>query len=95
MRPRIYVDFNEMVEKDLVLLSRGDIRQDSEGNQITLSEGLRISVYMDDADDSGNPRNLVAEGTVEINTSDDWSSPVNWCCRLDEDSFRYEVVPKP
>jgi len=28
-RPRMYVDFNEMVENDLVLLSVGDYKNDS------------------------------------------------------------------
>ena len=41
-RPRLYVDFNEMVEPDLVLLSQGDEKGDSSGTLVQLREGLRV-----------------------------------------------------
>lgn len=82
-RPRLAVDFNEMVEKDVVLLSREDSKQDSSGNLVELSEGLRVFVYMEDADESGVPRNLLATGLVERNVANDWSSSVRWRCRID------------
>ncbi len=82
-RPRIYVDFNEMVEPELVLLSRDDQKVDSAGNTVTLAEGLRVHVYMDDADDDGNPTNLLATGVAERNRETTWSAHVRWCCRID------------
>lgn len=82
-RPRLPVDFNEMVEEDLVLLARDDQKQDSSGEVIRFSEGMRVHLYMEDADESGAPRFLLATGTVEKNTSDDWSAGVRWCCRID------------
>ena len=63
-RPRIYVDFNEMVDQDLVLLSRDDQKQDSAGNMVTLTEGLRVYVYTPDSDETGAPANLIATGTA-------------------------------
>ena len=82
-RPRIGIDFNEMVGQDLVLLSRDDQRTDSSGAVIELSPGLRVHLYDDDTDDQGNPSFLLATGLVERNTADDWSRDVRWCCRID------------
>lgn len=82
-RARLPVDFNEMVAQDLVLLAREDERYDSSGNLIAFSQGVRVHLYQEDADDSGAPGFLLATGTVERNTSDGWSAGVRWCCRID------------
>ena len=66
--PRIYVDFNEMLEEDLVLFSKEDSKKDSAGNFVQLFEGLFVKIYMDDVDEAGNVDNLIAEGIVERNT---------------------------
>lgn len=89
-KPRIYVDFNELVEPNLVLLSKEDERIASSGERILLFEGLLISVYMDDLDENGVVDNLIAEGVVERNPQDGWSSGVKWCCRIDESGIRNE-----
>jgi hypothetical protein len=84
-KPRLYVDFNEMVEQDLVLLSREDQKVDSAGNVVPLYEGLRVYIYTPDADDDGVPRNLLATGLVERNRAQqDWSASTRWCCRIDK-----------
>jgi hypothetical protein len=83
-RPRLLVDFNEMVEEDVVLLSREDTRRDSSGNLVELRVGLRVYLYTEDADDSGAPCHLLATGIVELNDADDWSSSVRWRCRIDQ-----------
>jgi hypothetical protein len=46
-RPRLYVDFNEMADTDLVLLSKGDTKVDSSGQTVHLEEGMLVHVYMD------------------------------------------------
>lgn len=74
-RPRIVVDFNEMVERDVVLLSREDTRRDSSGNVIELRVGLRVYLYMEE---------LLATGIVELNDAAGWSSHVRWRCRIDK-----------
>ena len=61
-KARIYVDFNEMVDYNTVLLSKDDTKMDSEGNVITFYEGMPVSIYMDDVDGNGEVDNLVAEG---------------------------------
>ena len=68
MKPaRIQVDFNELIESDLVLLSQQDIKLDNSGQEILLFPGKEIDIYMDDTDENGAVDNLVASGTVELN----------------------------
>lgn len=86
--PIIYVDFNHMVEPDLVVLSSTDSVLDASGVLVLLSVGLRVSVYTDDLDENGNIDNLVANGVVEQNVASDWSSWAKWCCRIDRDGIR-------
>ncbi|MDD9943431.1 MAG: hypothetical protein OXU20_20495 [Myxococcales bacterium] len=81
---RVYVDLNEMVEPDVVLLAKGDERADSDGNVVRLREGLRVLIWSDDLDDAGNFDPLLGEGVVERNHYDaPWCQHVKWCCRLD------------
>jgi hypothetical protein len=55
MKPRLYVDFNEMFESDLVLLSKGDTKVSLNGEVISLYDRLKVTVYMDDTDVAGSP----------------------------------------
>jgi len=57
-RPRIYVDFNELLEPDLVLLSKTDVRAELVWGGGCLVEGLRVYVYEDDTDEHGRPDNV-------------------------------------
>lgn len=84
---RIYVDFNEMVASDLVLLSKTDVKTDSDGNNITLYSGMPVKVYMDDTDASGKQDNLLADGIVEKNDifkNGEWTAAARWCCRINK-----------
>ncbi len=86
--PRLYVDFNEMVEGDLVLLSQADEERDSAGNVIRLREGMTVHVFMDDPDVDGSPGALIADGVVERNRTGGWTSAAKWCCRIDSRGIR-------
>jgi hypothetical protein len=85
-----HVDFNEMLEPDLVLLSATDTKVDSEGNVVTLSDGLEVIVYMEDTDATGRVDNLVAAGVVEENRSAGWGAHAKWCCRIDVNGIRHQ-----
>jgi hypothetical protein len=87
-RARLYVDFNEMVEPDLVLLSKTDEQVDSSGRPVRLYEGLSVHVYMDDPDEHGKPGALVADGLVERSPGTGWTAPAKWCCRIDSKGIR-------
>jgi hypothetical protein len=89
--PVLYVDFNEMLDDDLVLLSATDTRKDFHGDAVELREGMEILVYMDDPDIDGRRDNLVATGVVERNRcDDDWCAHVKWCCRIDAHGIRHQ-----
>jgi hypothetical protein len=82
---RIFVDFNEMVESDLVLLSKTDVKINSDGTSITLFSGMPVYIYMDDTDISGKKDNLLADGVVELNNpsvNGEWTRAAKWCCRI-------------
>jgi hypothetical protein len=81
---RLYVDFNEMLEANLVMLSKSDIMKNSKGKQIELKEGLRVKIYSDDMSSCSEIDNLVAEGIVERNISGIWANDVKWNCRISE-----------
>lgn len=86
----LYVDFNEMLERDLVLLSKTDTKIASNGEVVSLSAGLPVSVYSDDTGEHGHPDNLVATGVVEANQHSGWSAHVKWCCRIDGNGIRHQ-----
>lgn len=91
-KARIYVDFNELVDENTVLLSKDDTQMDSDGNIITFYEGMRVSIYSDDLDDNGEEDNLIAEGiAVKRDLSDygRWKN-VKWCCCFDKNSIIHE-----
>ena len=90
-KPMLYVDFNEMLESNLVLLSPADERVDVHGKAVLLREGLEVTVCMEDTDNTGSVDNLVASGVVEMNRSTaSWAVHVKWCCRLDGGGIRHE-----
>jgi len=86
--PRLYVDFNELIDHNLVLLSQSDYKADSMGNSIHLYEGKIVSIYMDDTDEEGNPDNLLAEGIVIPNPLPNHIA--KWCCRINEKGIYHE-----
>lgn len=89
-RPKFYVDFNELLTRNLVCLSQEDTKIASSGERIALSEGMEIDVYSDDIDDRGQPDNLVASGVVERNSVGGWTAHIKWNCRIDENGIRHE-----
>jgi hypothetical protein len=88
--PRIYVDFNEMIEENLVLLSKTDFKQNSDGVPIELKEGMSIKIYSDDENDLNERDNLIADGIVELNTYGEWTKPAKWNCRIDKNGIKHE-----
>lgn len=89
-KPMLYVDFNEMLEPNLVLLSATDTKTASNGTVVSLSDGLEVTVYMDDTDGHGHPDHLVATGVVEANQSTGWGAHVKWCCRIDANGICHQ-----
>lgn len=84
-KPRIQVDFNELIEKDLILLSKEDTKADSAGNLITFAERMPIGIYSDDNLDENNRIDCIIADGIAIQTPHQWQENyphVKWCCRL-------------
>ncbi|MGN8084346.1 DUF3658 domain-containing protein, partial [Variovorax sp. 22077] len=90
MTSRFSVDFNELLERDLVMLSQTDFRKDINGSSVLLVEGLPIEVQEDNLYDDGTHEVLFARGVVEANSTGTWSH-VKWCCRFDSEGF-YDIA---
>lgn len=91
-KARVYVDLNEMVADDIVLLSKDDTKADSMGGKITFYEGLPVSLYSDDASNSGETDNLIFEGIAvkyDLKSYPEWQH-VKWCVRIDWNSLMHE-----
>jgi len=58
--------------------------QDIQLNDIALKEGLKLSFYCEDEDDSGHSDDLIFEGTVHFD-----SEKNKWYALIDEDSYRH------
>lgn len=88
-KSRIYVDFNEMIDFDLVLLSQNDTKLNSDGIEVKLSEGMLIDIYMDDEQSNGLKDNLIASGIAERDHSGLFEIS-KWCCRIDANGIQHE-----
>lgn len=93
-RPRLYVDFNEMLDANLVLLSKCDFKTDSDGQKIWLHDGLKVYLYMEDINDNGEKDNLIAEGVVVKNHHEGWGKTAKWCCLINNNGIRHEKDAK-
>lgn len=81
-KPRIRVDFNELLEQDLVLLSKTDEAEDSDGNRVKLKDGLPVAIFEFNHYDDDEKEYLLADGIAVLNTFQ--NKPVaKWCCRID------------
>ena len=84
------VDFNELVDRDVVMLSRTGTRTDSCGRPVALYEGLPVTVYEEDVYEDGTADFLLAEGTAVRHdlAAYPFFPQVEWFCRFDPDTFR-------
>ncbi|PYP89929.1 MAG: hypothetical protein DMF61_01640 [Blastocatellia bacterium AA13] len=76
---RVYADFQKVDDdRRLILTTRGTMR-DLAFFGIELQDGLILTFYSDDADDSGNKDDLVVKGVVHYDRrSERWVAEINW-----------------
>ncbi len=55
-----------------------------------LSTGMKLTAYMEDLDDDGNPDDLVASGVVEPSPETLRCNGSRWVLRIDENGVRHE-----
>lgn len=95
-QPRLYVDLNEMITDDIALLSKEDSKTDSAGNLVSFYDQMPVLIYSDDASDTGEPDNLLANGVaIKYDLSKySWCKHVKWCVRIDWNSLIHESDQK-
>jgi hypothetical protein len=76
---RIYVDFLNADGDGRLILSCYGTSRDLARHNIELEEGLKLTFYSDDADDAGNPDDLVVQGIVQYDKlSGQWVAVIDW-----------------
>ena len=91
--PCIYVDFNEIISDDCVLLSQKSVKLDFWGNPVLLQEGLKIIGYMQDENADGTRDDLIVSGTCMRNTTDNFSY-VRWLLKFDGEIYLISDMQK-
>ena len=77
--PRIYADFQNLDDNNRLRLTTAGTFEDLARNNIQLREGLKLTFYMDDADEQGRPDDLLADGTVQFNQEQEcWVAAIDW-----------------
>jgi hypothetical protein len=83
--PRIRVDFNELVDSDLVLLAKTDLVKCEQGSELTLQAGLPVIAYEYNEYADGTTEYLYVQGCAERNDpklNGEWTRNAQWCCRF-------------
>ena len=76
---KVYADFQNLDEQNRLRLTCAGTRRDLERLGITLREGMALTLYTDDANDAGQPDELLAEGVVHYNETEKcWVAAIDW-----------------
>jgi hypothetical protein len=77
--PRVYADFQNLDDFNRLRLTCAGTQQDLARQGIDLHEGLALTFYTDDADDHGQPDDLLLDGVVQYNPEERcWVAAVDW-----------------
>lgn len=77
--PRVYADFHNLDGHNRLRLTCAGTQQDLARQGIELREGLALTLYSDDADDHGQPDDLLIDGVVQYNAAERcWVAAVDW-----------------
>jgi len=87
-KPFLYVDYNERVAGNAILLSQADMKNDYHGNPIALYEGLEVVGYQEDEDMEGVRDDIIMEGICIPNRLGDFQH-VKWLLKANDKGIRY------
>ncbi len=77
--PRVYADFQNLDNENRLRLTCAGTRRDLERQRIELHEGLKLTLYTDDANDAGQSDELLADARVHFDTqSNSWVAAIDW-----------------
>jgi hypothetical protein len=78
-RPRVYADFQNLDDENRRRLTGAGTRRDLECQGIELRQGMALTLYSDDANDEGQPDELVTDGVVQYNVAEQcWVAAIAW-----------------
>ena len=86
---RVYADFNGLFG-DLLCLSHRETCRDAKGKDIAVREGMTVTAFQEDFDDTGKPDNLIASGVVERPPESLSHAGSRWVLRIDANGVRHE-----
>jgi hypothetical protein len=79
MSPLIYADFHNLDGSNRLRLNCAGTLEDLARHGAELKEGARLAFYMDDANDAGEPDELIVEGVVTFDPeTKGWVAAVDW-----------------
>jgi hypothetical protein len=79
MLPRVYADFHNLDDENRIRLTSVGTQRDLRKLGIDLKDGLALTFYMDDADDQGNPDDIMVDGVVHgAGKKNAWVAVVDW-----------------
>ena len=93
MKPKsewVLTDFNGILAPGLLCLSHTNEAKTSLGNIIAIEEGMALTAYDLDADDTGKPDHIFASGIVERSPSNAQCRGSVWSLRIDSNGIRHE-----
>jgi hypothetical protein len=77
--PRVYADFQNLDDFNRLKLTCSGTQDDLVRQSLILQEGQILTLYMDDADDLGQPDELRVEGVVQYNPDERcWVAAIDW-----------------
>lgn len=77
--PKIYADFHKVDENGRLILICIGTKSDIEKYGVEFQDGMVITFYCDDADDDGNPDDLLADGIVSYDVEKYyWTATIDW-----------------
>jgi hypothetical protein len=83
-KPRIYADYLKTDDAGRLILVCYGTDHDLARHGVVLETGLALTFYMDDADNAGNPDDLLVDGVVEYD-----EEQKHWVAVIDEETFRH------
>ncbi len=76
---KVYADFHNLDDSNRLRLNCAGTVEDLTRLGIVLREGLKLTFFMDDADDFGHPDDLLVEGVVHYSEeAQSWVAAVDW-----------------
>jgi hypothetical protein len=77
--PKLYADFQNLDDNNRIRLTCAGTLADLSRQQIELAEGMAVTLYTDDADDAGQPDEMLADGVVRYHGEEKcWVAEVDW-----------------